>query len=707
MRSSTTRARRRWRGSGSATRLWPRSTRRSSTSAPSATAKEGPYAGKPAYDDLIQGAAGVASLFAQQSGGAPRYAPVTLADRAVGLQAAIALLAAVLHAQRTGKGQAVEVPMFEALSQFVMGDHLGGHSFEPPLGPTGYARLLAPHRKPYATADGYLSVLIYNDKHWQAFFDVIGRPELRGSPMFGTHTARAANIGAVYAFVAEVMATRGSDEWMAACWKRPTFRSRACTAPTACSTTRTCALSASFPSSTTRAKAASAPSRRSVATAPRPPPFAAPRRASASRAWSCCAKPATRRSHRPHARARRHAATGAPCHERQRMNFSLNEDQRSLVAAIERLCEDFPADYWRDHDDRAVFPHEFHRAVAQSGWLGIAMPEAQGGAGLGITEAALMMRAISASGAGMSGASSVHMNIFGLNPVVVFGTEAQRQRFLPPLIAGTEKACFAVTEPDAGLDTTRLKTQAVRQPNGSYLLHGRKIWISTAQVADRMLILTRTTPLDQVKKPTQGLTLFYTPLDRSKVEVREIHKLGRAAVDSNMLFIDGLEVPEEDRIGEEGRGFEYILHGLNPERILIAAEAIGIGRAALRIASQYAQERVVFGRPIGQNQGVAHPLARAWANLEAADLMMLKAATLYDAGEPCGIEANAAKYLAAEAAHDACQNAVLTLGGMGYAKEYHVERLLRESYIPRIAPVSPQMILNFIAEKALGLPKSY
>ena len=389
------------------------------------------------------------------------------------------------------------------------------------------------------------------------------------------------------------------------------------------------------------------------------------------------------------------------------MNYSLDEDQRSLVAAIERLCEDFPADYWRDHDDRAVFPHEFHRAVAESGWLGIAMPEAQGGAGLGITEAALMMRAISASGAGMSGASSVHMNIFGLNPVVVFGTEAQRQRFLPPLIAGTEKACFAVTEPDAGLDTTSLKTQAARQPNGSYLLHGRKIWISTAQVADRMLILTRTTPIDQVKKPTQGLTLFYTALDRSKVEVREIHKLGRAAVDSNMLFIDGLEVPEEDRIGEEGRGFEYILHGLNPERILIAAEAIGIGRAALRIAAQYAQERVVFGRPIGQNQGVAHPLARAWANLEAADLMMLKAATLYDANEPCGIEANAAKYLAAEAAHDACQNAVLTLGGMGYAKEYHVERLLRESYIPRIAPVSPQMILNFIAEKALGLPKSY
>jgi acyl-CoA dehydrogenase len=389
------------------------------------------------------------------------------------------------------------------------------------------------------------------------------------------------------------------------------------------------------------------------------------------------------------------------------MNFKLTEDQQSLLAAIERLCEDFPLDYWREHDESAMFPHEFHQAMAKSGWLGIAMPEAQGGAGLGITEAALMMRAVSQSGAAMSGASAVHMNIFGLNPVVVFGTEAQRQRFLPPLIAGTEKACFAVTEPDAGLDTTRLKTLAVRQPDGNYLMSGRKIWISTAQVADRMLILTRTTPLSEVKKPTQGLTLFYTALDRRFVEVREIHKLGRAAVDSNMLFIDGLVVPEADRIGEEGRGFEYILHGLNPERILIAAEAIGIGRAALKIAAAYAAERVVFGRPIGQNQGVAHPLARCWMNLEAADLMVNKAAALYDAGEPCGLEANSAKYLAAEAAHDACQNAVLTLGGMGYAKEYHVERLLRESYIPRIAPVSPQMILNFIAEKALGLPRSY
>jgi acyl-CoA dehydrogenase len=306
----------------------------------------------------------------------------------------------------------------------------------------------------------------------------------------------------------------------------------------------------------------------------------------------------------------------------------------------------------------------------------------------------------------MSGASAIHMNIFGLNPVVVFGSETQRQRFLPPLISGAEKACFAVTEPDAGLDTTKLKTQAVRDGD-HYVISGRKIWISTAQVASRMLILTRTTPLDAVQKPTQGLTLFYAPLDRQHVEVREIDKMGRAGVDSNMLFIDGLRVSQSDRIGEEGRGFEYILHGLNPERILIAAEAVGLGRAALRLATQYAKERVVFGRPIGQNQGVAHPLARAWMQLEAANMMVLNAASLYDQNQPCGAEANTAKFLAAEAAQDACQTAILTLGGMGYAREYHVERLLRESYIPRIAPVSPQMILNFISEKVLGLPRSY
>jgi len=388
------------------------------------------------------------------------------------------------------------------------------------------------------------------------------------------------------------------------------------------------------------------------------------------------------------------------------MNFDLSGDQRAIVDEVQKTCRAFDENYWRKHDAEALFPHAFHKAMADAGWLGIAMPEAQGGAGLGITEAALMLQAVSASGAGFSGASAIHMNIFGLNPVVVFGSEAQKQRMLPPLIAGFDKACFAVTEPDAGLDTTQLKTQAVRDGD-HYVLNGRKIWISTAQVANKMLILARTTPMDQVDKPTKGLSLFYTDLDRQHVDVREIDKMGRAAVDSNMLFIDQLRVPVSDRIGEEGHGFEYILHGLNPERILIAAEAVGLGRVALEHATRYAKERVVFGRPIGQNQGIQHPLAQCWMQLEAANLMVMKAAALYDTGKPCGAEANAAKFLAAEAAHNACQTAVLTLGGMGYATEYSVERFLRESYIPRIAPVSPQLILCFIAEKVLGLPRSY
>jgi acyl-CoA dehydrogenase len=317
-----------------------------------------------------------------------------------------------------------------------------------------------------------------------------------------------------------------------------------------------------------------------------------------------------------------------------------------------------------------------------------------------------MMQAIAESGAAFSGASAVHMNIFGLNPVVVFGTEEQKHRFLPPLVKGDEKACFAVTEPNVGLDTTRLTTRAVPSNEG-YLVYGQKIWISTAQVAERVLLLARTTPLEEVKRRTSGLSLFYTTLDRKHVEARVIDKMGRKAVDSNQLFFDGMPVPSQDLIGEEGRGFEYILHGMNPERILVAAEAVGIGRAALARAARYAKERIVFGRPIGQNQAIQHPLAKCWMALEAANLMMLKAARLYDAGEACGIEANAAKYLAGEAGFEACETAVLTLGGMGYAKEFHVERLLRESLIARIAPVSRELILCNVAEKALGMPKSY
>jgi acyl-CoA dehydrogenase len=388
------------------------------------------------------------------------------------------------------------------------------------------------------------------------------------------------------------------------------------------------------------------------------------------------------------------------------MDFGLTEQQGAIRAAIERICEKFDADYWLAKDREGGFPHDFHKAFAEAGWLGICIPEDYGGAALGVTEAAIMMQTIAQSGAGLSGASALHMNIFGLNPVVVFGTAEQKARMLPPLVAGKDKACFAVTEPDAGLDTLNLKTRAERT-NSGYVISGQKIWISTAQVASKMLILARTTPADQVKRRTEGLSLFYTDLNRQHVEAREIEKMGRKAVDSNQLFIDALPVPAEDRIGEEGKGFDYILHGMNPERVLIAAEAVGLGRAALYRAARYAGERVVFGRPIGQNQSIQHPLAECWMELEAANLMMFKAAALYDAGQPCGAEANAAKYLAGEAAFKACQTAIMTHGGMGYAKEYHVERYLREAMIARIAPVSPQMILNFIAEKVLGLPKSY
>lgn len=387
------------------------------------------------------------------------------------------------------------------------------------------------------------------------------------------------------------------------------------------------------------------------------------------------------------------------------MDFSLSPEQRQIRDAVERVCEPFDADYWLKRDREGGFPSDFHQALAASGWLGIAMPEAYGGAGLGITEAALMMHTISATGAGLSGASAVHMNIFGLHPVVVFGSEAQKQRWLPPLIQGTDRACFGVTEPNTGLNTLKLQTRAVRHGD-HYLVSGHKVWISTAQVANKILLLARTTPVEEAKG-TEGLSLFYTDLDRSKIEVREIEKMGRKAVDSNQVFIDNLCIPVEDRIGEEGKGFSYILHGLNPERILIAAEAIGLGRAALKRATTYAGEREVFDRPIGMNQGIQHPLAKSWMELEAAHLMVYKAAALYDAHQPCAAEANAAKYLGAEACYHACENAIFTHGGMGYAKEYHVERYLRESWIPRLAPVSPQLILCYIAEKVLGLPKSY
>ncbi len=389
------------------------------------------------------------------------------------------------------------------------------------------------------------------------------------------------------------------------------------------------------------------------------------------------------------------------------MDFTGTGQQRTLCESIARACAPFDDDYWLAVDQEERFPEEFHGAMADCGALGIAMPEEYGGAGLGVTEAALVMHEVARAGGGMSAASAIHINIFGPHPIVVFGTEEQRRRFLPELIEGQAKTCFAVTEPDAGLETTAITTHAERQSDGDYIVHGRKIWTTTAQEADRVMLLARTTPQAETGQATKGLSLFYAKLDRSTIDVRRIPKMGRAAVDSNELFIDGLEVPAEDRIGEEGRGFEYILHSLNPERILIGVEAVGCGRNALERATDYARERRVFGRPIGQNQAIQHPLAECWMELEASFLMAMQAASLYDRGEPCGHYANAAKYLGAEAGFKACTQAVMTHGGMGYAKEFHVERLLREVLITRLAPVSPQLILCHIAEKVLGLPKSY
>jgi acyl-CoA dehydrogenase len=379
-------------------------------------------------------------------------------------------------------------------------------------------------------------------------------------------------------------------------------------------------------------------------------------------------------------------------------------DPNAIAEGVGRICDRYDDAYWLARDDDHRFPEDFVREIAQAGFLGIAMPESVGGAGLGVRAAVAMMHRIASSGAGMTGVSAVHVNIFGPHPVAVFGTDAQKQRMLVPLVRGETRCCFGVTEPDAGLDTASITTRAERQGD-SWIVNGRKMWTTTAQTASHVLLLARTSP--RGRKPTDGLSLFYTPLDRSRIEVREIPKMGRHAVDTNMLFIDNLVVPAADLIGDEGRGFDHLLHAFNPERILIAAEAVGIGQDALRRAARYARERVVFGRPIGQNQAIQHPLAKAWAELEAAWLMTLKAADLYDAGQSCGVEANAAKYLAAEAAWKACETAVMTHGGMGYARAFHVERLMREVLIARIAPVSREMILNFIAEKALGLPKSY
>ncbi|MEQ9450541.1 MAG: acyl-CoA dehydrogenase family protein [Pseudomonadales bacterium] len=388
------------------------------------------------------------------------------------------------------------------------------------------------------------------------------------------------------------------------------------------------------------------------------------------------------------------------------MDFKLTEEQLAIRDAIKKLCEKFDDEYWTEKDRKAEFPHEFHQAMAQGGWLGITMPEDLGGAGLGVVEASVMMNTVASCGGGAAAMSTIQINLFAPHPVVVLGTPEQRERMLLPLINGSEKTCFGVTEPDAGLNTTQIKTRA-EKVDGGYLVNGAKIWTSTAQEADNILLLARTTPYEECSKSTDGMSIFFTKLDREKIDVRRIPKMGRSAVDSNTIFIEDLFIPDEDRIGEEGRGFYYILHSINPERCIVAAGAIGIAQDALRRSVKYANEREIFGRPIGKNQSIQHPLAENWCQIEAAWLMTMKAASLYDAGEPCGSYANAAKLMGGRTAFDTTTQAILTHGGMGYAKEYQVERLHREAVLQRLAPISEQLILCFLAEKELGLPKSY
>ncbi|MGW1717743.1 acyl-CoA dehydrogenase family protein [Streptomyces sp. NPDC002156] len=388
------------------------------------------------------------------------------------------------------------------------------------------------------------------------------------------------------------------------------------------------------------------------------------------------------------------------------MDFELTEDQETIRKAVAGLLRDFDDHYWMEKDRDHEFPAEFYDAVARGGWLGLTIPEEYGGHGLGITEATLLLEEVARSGGGMNAASAIHLSIFGMHPVVVHGSEELKRRTLPRIATGDLHVCFGVTEPGAGLDTTSITTYA-RRDGDHYVVNGRKVWISKAMESEKILLLTRTTKIGEVAKKTDGMTLFLTDLDRAHVDIRPIPKMGRNAVTSNELFIDDLRVPVEDRVGEEGQGFRYLLDGLNPERMLIAAEALGIGRVALDKAVQYGKERVVFDRPIGMNQGVQFPLADSLARLDAAELVLRKATWLYDHGRPCGREANTAKYLCADAGFTAADRALQTHGGMGYSEEYHVARYFREARLMRIAPISQEMILNYLGSHVLGLPRSY
>lgn len=387
------------------------------------------------------------------------------------------------------------------------------------------------------------------------------------------------------------------------------------------------------------------------------------------------------------------------------MDFAIDPDLELIADAVGAVCADFDDDYWSRCDTEHRFPWEFYDRMAAGGWLGIAIPETYGGGGRGITEATVVMRTVAASGAAMNGASAIHLTVFGLNPVVVFGNDRLKETFLPRAAAGDLHVAFGVTEPDAGTDTSRISTRAVPDPDaGGWRIRGRKIWTSKALESEVVLLLARTGTAEQ---GFDGLSLFLADLDRDHVDIRPIPKVGRNAVASCEVSYDDLPVESWRLVGEEGKGFRHLLHGLNPERILIAGEAVGIGEAALRRATAYAKEREVFGRPIGANQAISHPLALARVQLHAAWLQTMEAAWRYDHGLDCGTEANSAKYLAAEAAFHAADTAIQTHGGMGYATEYHVERYWREARIQRLAPVSQEMTLNYVAQNVLGLPRSY
>ena len=378
---------------------------------------------------------------------------------------------------------------------------------------------------------------------------------------------------------------------------------------------------------------------------------------------------------------------------------------RDLRSAVGELCRRFPDTYWRDLDREEAYPEEFVRTLTEAGYLAALIPEEYGGSGLGVTEAAIILEEVNRSG---GNAAACHAQMYVMGTLLRHGSEEQKREYLPKIAAGELRLqAFGVTEPTSGTDTTRLQTMAVRRGD-RYVVNGQKVWISRAEHSDLMLLIARTTPREEVARKTDGLSVFLVDLRGAVgngVTIRPLRAMMNHA--TTEVFFDNLEVPAENRVGEEGRGFRYLLDGLNAERILIAAECVGDGRWFIERAVRYANERIVFDRPIGKNQGVQFPIARAHVNVEAADLMRARAAGLFDAGKPCGAEANMAKLLAADASWEAANVALQTHGGFGFAEDYDVERKFRETRLYQVAPISTNLILSYVAEHVLGLPRSF